>query len=393
MKKLRYPIYTLLLCAIVACVSEFNANLPKSDIGLLVVEGNIVSDSVMNFYFSKSFSLNDGSPPSGYDNVQVQLRIIGSDGSQSPYATYGGNGIHTLTIGTLNPEVSYGIEFEYDGESYRSELTQPLHTPAIDSISWVQPEYRSDVTFRVSTYNESTKTSYYIWKYKEDWEITAANLAFAFFDLDAFTESGGYKIYVDFSAPLYFCWRVNYGNDILVGSTEKLTENRIINHNLYKRTPTDDHFTVLYSTLVTQQTISKAGYEYFLDKAKTNEGMGGLFTPQPSKIEGNIHCITNPARKVIGQIEVAQNATSYRIFVNAAQISNNYREICEEVDTDSINGMLEKGKTMLDLYYMGLRPLQYSEMKGLESLVSARCLDCIYRGSKNKPEFWPNDHK
>ncbi len=399
MKKLKYPLYILLLLAAGACISEFNANLPSSDIDLLVVEGNIVSDSVMNFYFSKSFSLNDDTPPSEYDNVQVKLRIIGSDGSQSAYATYSGNGIHTLPVGTLNPEVAYGIEFEYDGDTYQSELARPLRTPAIDSVSWIQPVEEGDVSIRVSTHNQGSEASYFIWHYMEDWEITAQYVAYAFFNTDAFTEEGGYDIYTDFSRPVYYCWRKNNSHDILIGSTEKLTENRIINHTLYKKTPNDDRFTYLYSTLVTQQAISKGAYEYYLDKNKGNEGMGGLFTPQPSKIEGNISCTTDPDKQVIGYIDVAQNATTYRIFIDAARISSSYREMCIAIDKDSIKALLNDN-TMEVLYNIGLRPLDYVKvpapmgvMYELESMVTRRCLDCTYRGGKNKPEFWPNDHK
>ncbi len=387
MKKLQILLYTLLVWTASACVSEFNAQLPTSDVDLLVVEGNIVSDSVINFYFSKSFSLNEGTPPAGYDNIQVKLRIVGSDGFKSEYATYRNNGVHSLAIGKLNTDVAYGIEFEYNGDTYLSELSQPLHTPVIDSISWVQPEYRGDVSLRVSTHNEDPKASYFMWNYTEDWEITSFHGAYAFFDEK-------FNIYLDYSLPIFYCWRKNSSKDILVGSTEKLTENRIINHNLYKKTPNDDRFSVLYSVVVTQQAISKAGYEYYLDKAKGNVGMGGLFTPQPSKIEGNINCITDPDKKVIGHIEVAQNATSYRIFISAAQISSFYRESCEEIDKDSINTLLGQGLTYQDIYNMGLRPWIYSERDGvLESMASRTCLDCTARGTKNKPDFWPNNHQ
>ena len=39
------------------CVDKFNAHLPESSIGLLIVEGSIISDSAVVFSLSRSFSL------------------------------------------------------------------------------------------------------------------------------------------------------------------------------------------------------------------------------------------------------------------------------------------------------------------------------------------------
>lgn len=40
------------------CVDKFNAHLPESSIGLLIVEGSIISDSAVVFSLSRSFSLD-----------------------------------------------------------------------------------------------------------------------------------------------------------------------------------------------------------------------------------------------------------------------------------------------------------------------------------------------
>ena len=50
----------------------------------------------------------------------------------------------------------------------------------------------------------------------------------------------------------------------------------------------EDRFTVLYSIQVQQRALSKEGYEYYLNVQQQNEEMGGIFTPQPSEIQGNI---------------------------------------------------------------------------------------------------------
>lgn len=45
-----------------------------------------------------------------------------------------------------------------------------------------------------------------------------------------------------------------------------------------------------YSTLVKQRKISRGEYEYYQEKIKINEEMGGLFIPQPSELPTNIIC-------------------------------------------------------------------------------------------------------
>ena len=45
-------------------MDKFNAHLPESSIGLLIVEGSIISDSAVVFSLSRSFSLDvEGVPP------------------------------------------------------------------------------------------------------------------------------------------------------------------------------------------------------------------------------------------------------------------------------------------------------------------------------------------
>ncbi len=390
MKTIKYALYILLLCALTgACISEFNAKLPDGEIDILVVEGNIISDSIMEFAFSKSFSLSEEVPPLDYSNVRVTLRLIGSDGYQSEPASYVGNGIHRLYIKQLDANTAYGIEFEYNGETYRSELTKPLKTPEIDEVSFVQPEEYKEVSIRVSSHDNTPGHCYFMWTYTEDWEIAAHSYTTAYFD----TNTNKYQL-----APYpltYYCWKNYSGREIMIGSTEKLTENSITNHTLLKYSPTSDRFSELYSILVKQQSISKAAYEYYLDKLKDNEGMGGLFTPQPSETVGNISCISTPSKRVIGYVGVVQNVATSRLYITRAEITvPSTRSNCLMIDGDSLATLTEKFSP-LELYKMGLRPLDYDPyLAGLLSMTQVECVDCTYNGgTKNKPDFWPNNHK
>ena len=56
------------------CIDEFDAKIPDGGVGLLVVEGNIISDSTVLFSLSRTFSLNEDDLPSGYNKVTADVR-------------------------------------------------------------------------------------------------------------------------------------------------------------------------------------------------------------------------------------------------------------------------------------------------------------------------------
>jgi hypothetical protein len=379
-----------------ACVSEFNANLPDPESNVLVVEGTIIGNSLSNFQLSKSIPLNDESTsPMPFDG-HAKLTITGSDGSQSQSATYLGSGKYEIPVGALKEDVLYGLKIEYDGDSYLSAPATPLTTPEIDSVSWKQPEKEGDVSFYVSTHSDDSKPQYFLWNYEEDWEITA------YYYVNIFYNPSNDKFYTRGEDSLYYCWKKARVNELLIGNTETFTENRIVSRLLYQVSPSGDRFSNLYGFNVKQQAIDKAAYEYYLNRLKTNEEMGGLFTPQPSDLDGNISCTTNPAKKVIGYVSVVKNITQKRVFVNRSNVSRpRSYSACD--NTEFPNDFAEWSNAQR--YTRGYRPL--TEAMGPpdtgspssagpvpESWATSVCVDCkLNGGAKSRPAFWPNNHQ
>ena len=75
-----------------------------------------------------------------------------------------------------------------------------------------------------------------------------------------------------------------------------------------------------YSGLIHQRAISKAEYEYELARRQAGSEMGGLFTPQPSALPTNIHCLTS-SKHVIGFVGCSLNTSKYRFFLDAPDFS------------------------------------------------------------------------
>ncbi|MBO5015927.1 MAG: DUF4249 family protein, partial [Bacteroidaceae bacterium] len=80
MKRLKYIVLSLccLTVMICSCVEEFNAQLPEGDSNLLVVDGNIISDSTCVFTLTRSFSLNEEGIPEDYNQINADVCVKGS---------------------------------------------------------------------------------------------------------------------------------------------------------------------------------------------------------------------------------------------------------------------------------------------------------------------------
>jgi len=391
--KIIFGILLILTVLIIGCVTDFNAKLPANEEQILIVDGNIIGDSVATFYVGKSVPLD--SALNTWVNVvfDAKITVIGDNGYQSAPATYSGNGMYSLSIGKLDDNTKYGIKIEYAGDTYQSTPAKPLYTPEIDSVSWVQPDSAGTVFFRVSTHDTDTKEAkFYMWDYKEDWEVTAYYYTTIFFD-------PGSKSFYMALPPNYYCWKKNASNSFLIGSTQSLKENSIINRQICQYDASDSRFSVLYSVIVNQKALSKDAYDYYLNKKTLNENMGGLFTPQPSEVMGNISCITDPSKKVMGYIEIIKNITHKRIFVSSTQIKRPMiGSPCTTITRDSVNAILSQfGMTYAEFYGWGYRPAGSNvNMQNYPNILPEEwsfenCTDCVAAGgSKNKPDFWPN---
>jgi len=394
----------ILVLSVAGCITEYNPVLPEYKRNVLFVDGNIIANSDVIFHISQSFPLHVVIPQGEHFVDNATVSIIGSNGYKSLPAKNQGKGTYMMSVGELDDDIEYGLQIEHDGEIYQSALSKPLHTPEIDNVSWEQPVKYGPVIFRVSTYDKTEGAKFFAWNYVEDWEISVVNKTRMFLDTMGYYVNRS-LFYMTNSVPFQYCWKKNESNIFVFGSTESLSENRIINKQIYQcNDPSDDRFSDLYSFTAIQRTISKGAYEYRQNIKKLNEEMGGLFTPQPTEIVGNISCVTDPAKKIMGYVDVSKNITQKRIFIKPFQITRRWPpEICRLISNEEIYEIIRENKmTFGDLYEAGYRPAgeEYTltnddppQMFPYEWSF-ARCTDCTAKGgTKAKPDFWPNDHE
>src|SRR5690606_21035607 len=97
------------------------------------------------------------------------------------------------------------------------------------------------------------------------------------------------------------CWRYRNSSKILLGSTARLSQNRVY-LPLVSYPSRLLEFSYLYSINVKQFGLNKDEYD-FLQKMKRNtESLGSIFDAQPTELKGNIQCLTDTSEVIIGYV-------------------------------------------------------------------------------------------
>ena len=156
--------------------------------------------------------------------------------------------------------------------------------------------------------------NYYSWTYDETWEVHPAFQIFQYFDTETLMPD-----FISSPFPVRG-WFDATGSSIMVGSSASYEGHHIQQLKMYDIDRRDERVWFRYSGLVHQRAITKAEYEYDMARRQAGSEMGGLFTPQPSALPSNIHCLTS-GKRVIGYVGCSLNTSEYRFFLNAEDFS------------------------------------------------------------------------
>ena len=231
----------LLWLTIGSCVDKFNAHLPESSTRVLIVEGNIISDSTVVFSLSCSFPLNVEGIPQDYNKIDAEVSVVGSDGSCFN-GTSLGDGKYQVVIGSLNKDASYSLKIVYEGDIYTSEPQYPLETETINDVTYEQPEKYGDISIRFSMRSEDGGC--YFWSYEEDWEVRAVyNPKFRY---DPTTDE-----VVDFDATSYARgWCHDKSAKIIVGNIGTNKDTQLKDMSEIRNADSGQHFSILHRMLL-----------------------------------------------------------------------------------------------------------------------------------------------
>jgi hypothetical protein len=383
MKKYLHIAFIILF---VQCRDRYEPAIKPEETNLLVVQGFINSHGQTQINLSRTTLLSDS-------GVAVEtgaiITIEGDDNSIYPLVELD-SGRYISQYNTLNNNVRYRLNIRsINGKSYLSDWRNEIKTPAIDSVTFIRPG--NGIEIYVNAKDPQNKTRYYRWTLEEDWEIHSEYKTNAFYTLNRRTSPPTlipqyyYPDTRDYNLSLYYCWRSRKSSSIILGTTEKLAEDRVYFPVVaYKQGA--EELSVLYRILVRQYGMSKEGYAFYEKMKKNSENLGTTFDPQPSELKGNFTCVESPKEAVIGFMEVSTVEEKIEFIANAQLPEWNYNSGCErEVFMPAVND------TMLSAVYYAGRLLTSYNAGRLPSVTAAdkKCVDCTLRGTNIKPAFWP----
>ena len=395
MKKLSLGIMLVAVLLVGACVYDYTPPVPEGG-GMLVINGDILIGRESEINISRTTEV--GAELAG--NLQVEaVYAEGSDGAVYP-GTPDGNAVYHIDTQSADPSLEYRLVVQADGSVYESAWQPVLKAPAIDSLSYTISEDRKTLGMEISTHAVSDAEAgnrCYRWIVRQVWEYHAMHNAMFFFVPAGGTRYGvtavsDTVVYYGDRINDYRCWKSEPVHDLMIASTEELSENRLVLYPIYSMGCRDLRTQDLYHTEVIQEAISPEAYRYYESVRNNSTNVGGLFSPQPSEMRGNIRNRDNKEENVLGYVSVTQPAVVDRF------IDFNYFIFHRA-------GEEEKGSKMQSVpkqywhrfYYSGYLPVYVEgSTENISSLFwdVARCVNCkCFGGTKNKPDWWPNDHR
>ncbi|GGB83935.1 DUF4249 domain-containing protein [Dyadobacter sediminis] len=357
-----------------SCIEPFSPPEVSSVENFLVVDGflNVGADT-SRIELRRTQNVNAEQIPNYETGASISVE---TESGESYAFSEAGSGLYLLAPKQYNTAGKYRLRIRTtDQKEYLSEYVSVNVTPAIDSLTYKLDEVQNAMIFYVNTHDPANKTQFYRWKFDETWEYRAAY----FSALEVIN-----KKIVTRSQDINQCWGNQKSGGILLGSTVKLSSDVIKDLPLFKVPVPTNKLYIKYSVLVKQYGLSREAFEYWTSLAKTTQGTGSLFDPQPSQVTGNITSTTNSRDLVFGYFS-ASTETEKRITITPKL--GRY-PTCMPPDTFDIvcmpisNRQCALETSALMLSYGGLRS---------EYLLGAppSCADCRTQGGTTvRPSFW-----
>ena len=378
------------LLAAAACIYPYEVDFHQGSELPLVVEGDIHIGGITTVKLSyvKPF----GTEESAGGSVLATGYIEGEDGTRVE-----GYQLNTLTFDTsqLRQNQRYRLHLETLNAQthsvanvFESDWLSPAPAPTIDGLSYsYHPEYE-ELWIGLSMHTHGSH--HFRWSFSETWEYHSD--VSTWFEYKPETRTVGYYDRTN----LYYCWKSDNSSQINIFSTANQTEDRFEELAFYTIPLNDRRLQVLYRIKVQLEGMSENAYNYWYNMQQNSEGQGSIFSPTPSEMASNVHCISNPDVQVMGYLNAAVQAEATMYYDNElndyykpGRRMNLFEQQVSVSQLDSMAFWYRQGYLPYQAVYetMSADPTHY--MWGLK-----QCIDCReLGGTKTKPADWPNDHQ
>ena len=381
MKRLCILTLALVCAAATSCIYDFEAEV-EGQSGILVVEGDILAGDISVIDLTLSQTLSDKS-----DAVRVQAQVWVEQQDGTRFSGYRSGERYYVDTRSLDP--SQQCRLCVNNTSYgtcRSQWLDILRSPQIGEITNSVTEDGEYMNIYVSTGSSGEGSGYYRWMVSEEWEYVSDYYATHYYD-----PASGKVLPFEGDDNTHFCWNSGSVSSLMVGSTAKLKQDKLENQYLYNIHNDNIKISYIYAVTVEQRAISEDAYSYWVTVIQNDDGVGGLFSPQPSEMRGNITCDSNPDKPVLGYISASTVTSKRAFFRNKDTGFYKKPKTGEIIEPEEIPEADWNAVYLLD--NMRVYTFYETETQVYEdrfTWLPRRCVDCTAMGgTTEKPEDWP----
>lgn len=393
MKKTSY-ILTMLLA--VSCVYPFNPEIAREAEHRLVISGDILVGDVTRISLGYVAAL-DGSMKNDYPNGFVWIENDGGDQYMESGNSSSGNHYIDLTGAPADKQYKLHVALS-GGNQYETPWMCVQEAPRITDFGY---KTEGDQVLLLLSLEGGEVSTRFRWDYEEIWEFHADFVPEYMYvpKLPERQRENPKYIYREREAEedYYYCWDSAQSTEYGLASTEGQSANKVIENNFLNLSCYSTKLQILYSILIKARGVSKECYGYLHNMNAISNNTGSLFSPTPSEVRGNITCVEDPDEFVYGYVE-ATRLSERRFFIdqNKAHLFKMSRNpelqlFFPAVDEDGLYNF----ETLYENSNAPVRLSDGPEPTRTNMLwAPTRCTDCrAAGGSKNKPDWWPNQDK
>ena len=376
--------YTLIaLLAFPSCEEPYTPVYePQDSAPVLIIDGFI--DMSGNSRFQLSYTVPLGSEESTRAVTGAALIIESENNESYGQAAPTGNGRYTVFHPELSMATRYRLRAKIAEKEYLSDWVTPYATSEISEIAYQRTD--SGLEIYVSSENTPENSRYYRWECEETWKFSAR-----FYSSFVFS-GGGIQHRKLPEENISVCFQHENSSEIVVNSTEHLSENTIARQQVKFIPNLSDKLMIRYSILVRQFNISREAYLFWSILKKNSESIGDIFGSMPSELKGNVRNTADPSEPVIAMIE-AGYPTEKRVYYDAFDlkswpVSIPFYAGCEayEVPVAEAPRLLANAGLYIPIYEIFKN--EASPYPTHYAYTTRRCTDCSLIGSLNQPDFW-----